>query len=146
MSCVTPFSCIARYNKITTFQSFLNIFCSEKSELIFKNHFLTILFPIDRFAEMGPSSRTFFSHNGFTCLQVLDHIHTFYQVQSLFFRNACSIIRKNYILTPVFINYIHFTFTLFNKILYNNKIFIYCILLSAPSNNMVSASIYFMLW
>ncbi|KAK7410184.1 hypothetical protein VNO78_00769 [Psophocarpus tetragonolobus] len=52
---------------------------SEKSELIFKNHFLTILFPIDRFAEMGPSSRTFFSHNGFTCLQVLDHIHAFYQ-------------------------------------------------------------------
>ncbi|XP_047170046.1 uncharacterized protein LOC124838482 isoform X2 [Vigna umbellata] len=42
---------------------------SEKSELIFKNHFLTILFPIDRFSEMGPSSRTFFSHNGFTCLQ-----------------------------------------------------------------------------
>ncbi|XP_027354890.1 uncharacterized protein LOC113864883 isoform X2 [Abrus precatorius] len=52
---------------------------SEKSELIFKNHFLTILFPIDRFAEMGPSSRTYFSHNGFTCLQVLDHIHAFYQ-------------------------------------------------------------------
>ncbi|XP_020236600.1 uncharacterized protein LOC109816131 isoform X1 [Cajanus cajan] len=52
---------------------------SEKSELIFKNHFLTILFPVDRFAEMGPSSRTFFSHNGFTCLQVLDHIHAFYQ-------------------------------------------------------------------
>lgn len=52
---------------------------SEKSELIFKNHFLTILFPIDRFSEMGPSSRTFFSHNGFTCLQVLDHIHAFYQ-------------------------------------------------------------------
>ncbi|MED6203663.1 hypothetical protein PIB30_001359 [Stylosanthes scabra] len=52
---------------------------SEKSELIFKNHFLTILFPIDRFAEMGPSSQTFFSHNGFTCLQVLNHIHAFYQ-------------------------------------------------------------------
>ncbi|KAG6654595.1 hypothetical protein I3843_Q010100 [Carya illinoinensis] len=52
---------------------------SEKSELIFKNHFLTILFPIDRFAEMGPSSRTFFSDNGFTCLQVLDHIYAFYQ-------------------------------------------------------------------
>ncbi|KAG4931201.1 hypothetical protein JHK82_048287 [Glycine max] len=52
---------------------------SEKSELIFKNHFLTILLPINRFAEMGPSSRTFFSHNGFTCLQVLDHIRAFYQ-------------------------------------------------------------------
>nr|AFK35091.1 unknown [Lotus japonicus] len=52
---------------------------SEKSELIFKNHFLTILFPIDRFSEMGPSSRTFFSHSGFTCLQVLDHIQAFYQ-------------------------------------------------------------------
>ncbi|KAG8635981.1 uncharacterized protein LOC110603663 isoform X2 [Manihot esculenta] len=52
---------------------------SEKTELIFKNHFLTILFPIDRFSEMGPSSRTFFSENGFTCLQVLDHIYAFYQ-------------------------------------------------------------------
>ncbi|KAE9586900.1 putative BRCT domain-containing protein [Lupinus albus] len=52
---------------------------SEKSELIFKNHFLTVLFPIDRFSEMGPSSRTFFSNNGFTCLQVLDYIHAFYE-------------------------------------------------------------------
>ncbi|KAL5716201.1 hypothetical protein ACHQM5_017925 [Ranunculus cassubicifolius] len=52
---------------------------SEKSEKIFKNHFLTILFPIDRFGEMGPSSRTFFSHDGFTCLQLLDYIYQFYQ-------------------------------------------------------------------
>ncbi|XP_021894373.1 uncharacterized protein LOC110812022, partial [Carica papaya] len=52
---------------------------SEKTELIFKNHFLTILFPTDRFAEMGPSSRTYFSDNGFTCFQVLDYIYTFYQ-------------------------------------------------------------------
>ncbi|KAL5074504.1 hypothetical protein RYX36_013488 [Vicia faba] len=52
---------------------------SEKSELVFKNHFLTILFPVDRFSEIGPSSRTFFNINGFTCLQVLDHIHAFYQ-------------------------------------------------------------------
>ncbi|KAL6524178.1 hypothetical protein OROMI_031273 [Orobanche minor] len=42
---------------------------SEKSELIFKGHFLTIMFPVDRFAEMGPCSRTFFSDKGFTCLQ-----------------------------------------------------------------------------
>ncbi|CAK9187997.1 unnamed protein product [Ilex paraguariensis] len=52
---------------------------SEKTELIFKNHFLTILFPVDRFSEMGPCSRTFFSDTGFTCLQVLDHIYAFYQ-------------------------------------------------------------------
>ncbi|GAV80702.1 PTCB-BRCT domain-containing protein [Cephalotus follicularis] len=52
---------------------------SEKAELIFKNHFITILFPIDRFSEMGPSSRTFFSNNGFTCLQLVDHIYAFYQ-------------------------------------------------------------------
>lgn len=52
---------------------------SEKSELIFKNHFLTILFPVDRFSEMGPCSRTFFSDKGFTCLHVLDHIYAFYQ-------------------------------------------------------------------
>ncbi|KAL2236929.1 UNVERIFIED_CONTAM: hypothetical protein Sindi_0884600 [Sesamum indicum] len=52
---------------------------SEKSELIFKGHFLTIMFPVDRFSEMGPSSRTFFSSKGFTCLQVLDYIYAFYQ-------------------------------------------------------------------
>ncbi|CAN6204574.1 unnamed protein product [Urochloa humidicola] len=52
---------------------------SEQSELIFKNHFLTILFPIDRFGELGPSSKTFYSNGGFTCIQVLDHIYNFYQ-------------------------------------------------------------------
>ncbi|XP_028548349.1 uncharacterized protein LOC110107195 isoform X5 [Dendrobium catenatum] len=52
---------------------------SERNEVIFKNHFLTILFPIDRFGELGPSSRTFFSDSGFTCLQILDHIFNFYQ-------------------------------------------------------------------
>ncbi|KAG8056882.1 hypothetical protein GUJ93_ZPchr0002g25958 [Zizania palustris] len=52
---------------------------SEKSEAIFKNHFLTILFPMDRFGELGPSSRTFFSNGGFTRIQVLDHIFNFYQ-------------------------------------------------------------------
>uniref|UniRef100_A0A7C9ARN1 BRCT domain-containing protein n=1 Tax=Opuntia streptacantha TaxID=393608 RepID=A0A7C9ARN1_OPUST len=52
---------------------------SEKNELVFKNNFLTVLFPVDRFAEMGPSSRTYFSETGFTCLQLLDHIYEFYQ-------------------------------------------------------------------
>ncbi|CAI9755613.1 unnamed protein product [Fraxinus pennsylvanica] len=52
---------------------------SEKCGLIFKSHFLTILFPIDRFLETGPRSRTFFSEKGFTCLQVLDYVHAFYQ-------------------------------------------------------------------
>ncbi|XP_011657362.1 uncharacterized protein LOC101211759 [Cucumis sativus] len=52
---------------------------SEKSEVVFKNHYLTILFPVDRFFEMGPSSRTYFSYKGFTCFQILDHIYTFYQ-------------------------------------------------------------------
>lgn len=52
---------------------------SEKTELIFRNQFLTILFPVDRFGEIGPFSRTFASDTGFTCLQVLDHIHAFYQ-------------------------------------------------------------------
>uniref|UniRef100_A0A0E0M1Q7 BRCT domain-containing protein n=1 Tax=Oryza punctata TaxID=4537 RepID=A0A0E0M1Q7_ORYPU len=52
---------------------------SEKSEVIFKNHFLTVLFPVDRFGELGPSSRTFFSNGGFTRIQVLDHIYNFYQ-------------------------------------------------------------------
>ncbi|KAE9445957.1 hypothetical protein C3L33_22144, partial [Rhododendron williamsianum] len=53
---------------------------SEKTELIFRNQFLTILFPVDRFAEIGPCSRTFVSDTGFSCLQVLDHIHAFYQL------------------------------------------------------------------
>ncbi|XP_076923517.1 uncharacterized protein LOC143585656 [Bidens hawaiensis] len=52
---------------------------AEKNELIFKNHFLTILFPVDRFSEMGPTSRTLFSDTGFTCMQLLDHIYAFYQ-------------------------------------------------------------------
>ncbi|GJW61919.1 hypothetical protein Tco_0111254 [Tanacetum coccineum] len=45
----------------------------EKNEFVFKNHFLTILFPVDRFSEMGPSSKTFFSDSGFTCLQLLNN-------------------------------------------------------------------------
>ncbi|KAI3945501.1 hypothetical protein MKW98_018318 [Papaver atlanticum] len=64
----------------TTFEHFSRpLRESEKSELVFKSHFLTILFPIDRFGEMGPSSRTFFSDKGFACLQVLDHVYAFYQ-------------------------------------------------------------------
>lgn len=51
----------------------------EKSKMIFENHFITILFQVDRFGEMGPCSRTFFSNTGFTCAQLLDHIYTFYQ-------------------------------------------------------------------
>lgn len=41
---------------------------NEKREVIYKGAFLTILFPIDRFGEMGPSARTFFSEKGFTRL------------------------------------------------------------------------------
>ncbi|CAN8284368.1 unnamed protein product [Cochlearia groenlandica] len=52
---------------------------SEKTEVIFKDNFLTVLYPADRFSEMGPSSRTYFSDNGFTCLQILDYIYRFYQ-------------------------------------------------------------------
>ncbi|XP_074558986.1 uncharacterized protein LOC141814925 isoform X1 [Curcuma longa] len=52
---------------------------SEKRDVILRSHFLTILFPLDRFGELGPSSRTFFSDNGFTCIQILEHIYHFYQ-------------------------------------------------------------------
>lgn len=52
---------------------------AEKTEVIFKDSFLTILYPADRFSEMGPSSRTYFSDSGFTCLQILDYIYRFYQ-------------------------------------------------------------------
>ncbi|GMN63321.1 hypothetical protein TIFTF001_032404 [Ficus carica] len=48
---------------------------SEKSEVVFRNNFLTILFPVDRFSEVGPSSRTFFSDGGFTCLQENMSVH-----------------------------------------------------------------------
>ncbi|PWA66721.1 BRCT domain-containing protein [Artemisia annua] len=51
----------------------------ERGELVFGNHFITILFPVDRFDEMGHTSRTFFSNTGFTCLLLLDHIYAFYQ-------------------------------------------------------------------
>ncbi|KAK1420854.1 hypothetical protein QVD17_22765 [Tagetes erecta] len=51
----------------------------EKSEVVFGNHFITILFPVDRLGEMGPSSRTFFSDTGFNRTQLLDHIYSFYQ-------------------------------------------------------------------
>ena len=54
--------------------------CSEKNAQVFKNHFLTILYPVDRFSELGPCSRTYFSDTGFTCLQILEFIYVFYQV------------------------------------------------------------------
>ena len=54
--------------------------CSEKREIVFRGAFLTILFPIDRFAELGPSSRTFFSEGGFPREKILELIHSFYQV------------------------------------------------------------------
>ncbi|KAJ4958915.1 hypothetical protein NE237_026026 [Protea cynaroides] len=63
----------------TLFENSRPLIGSEMAELIFKNHFLTVLFPMDRFGEMGFSSRTYFSDSGFTCLQVLDHIYAFYQ-------------------------------------------------------------------
>ncbi|KAL9250774.1 hypothetical protein AKJ16_DCAP05664 [Drosera capensis] len=52
---------------------------SEKKELILKHHFLTLLFPVDRFGEMGPATRTYFSDTGFECLHVLDLIYGYYQ-------------------------------------------------------------------
>ncbi|KAG0619753.1 hypothetical protein M758_4G162500 [Ceratodon purpureus] len=52
---------------------------SEKREVVFPGSFLTILFPIDRFSELGPSSRTFFSDAGFTRWQIIQLVYTFYQ-------------------------------------------------------------------
>ncbi|GKC36307.1 BRCT domain-containing protein [Tanacetum coccineum] len=51
----------------------------ERSELVYGNHFITVLFPVDRFGEMSHTSRTFFSNTGFTCSLMLDHIYSFYQ-------------------------------------------------------------------
>lgn len=73
--------------------------CSVKSELILKGPFLTIMFPVDRFSEMGPCARTFFSNKGFTCIQVLDYIYAFYQV-CFFLGILCfSGVAKCYVLT-----------------------------------------------
>ncbi|KAL1188632.1 hypothetical protein V5N11_028662 [Cardamine amara subsp. amara] len=52
---------------------------SERKELVYKNHFITLLLPIDWYGEMGPSSRSYFSETGFTCEQILQHIYAFYQ-------------------------------------------------------------------
>ncbi|CAM6047430.1 unnamed protein product [Sphagnum compactum] len=51
----------------------------EKQEIVFRGAFLTILFPIDRFVELGPSSRTFFSEEGFSREKILELVFTFYQ-------------------------------------------------------------------
>ncbi|VVB04859.1 unnamed protein product [Arabis nemorensis] len=45
----------------------------------YKNHFISLLLPIDWYGEMGPSSRSYFSETGFTCQQILQHIYAFYQ-------------------------------------------------------------------
>ncbi|KAG0617378.1 hypothetical protein M758_5G185500 [Ceratodon purpureus] len=52
---------------------------SEKQAIVFRGAFLTILFPIDRFSELGPSSRTFFSEGGFSRAHIIELIHSFYQ-------------------------------------------------------------------
>ncbi|CAE6074980.1 unnamed protein product [Arabidopsis arenosa] len=52
---------------------------SERTELVYKNHFITLLLPIDWYGEMGPSSRSYFSETGFTCQQILQQIYAFYQ-------------------------------------------------------------------
>ncbi|CAH2065498.1 unnamed protein product, partial [Thlaspi arvense] len=52
---------------------------SERMELVYKNSFITLLLPIDWYGEMGPSSRSYFSENGFTCQQIIQHIYAFYQ-------------------------------------------------------------------
>lgn len=89
--------------------------CSEKAELILKNNFVTILFPVDRFSEMGPCSRTFFNEKGFTCLQVLDYIYAFYQVLDLSFAKFICFYSRVIITEIRFIKWIwlvsHFIFT-----------------------------------
>lgn len=52
---------------------------SETKEVVFKAPFLTILFPIDRFAEIGLSSKTFYSEKGFERQQILEFVWAFYQ-------------------------------------------------------------------
>ncbi|XP_010514743.1 PREDICTED: uncharacterized protein LOC104790662 [Camelina sativa] len=52
---------------------------SERTKLVYKNHFITLLLPVDCYGEMGPSSRSYFSETGFTCQQILQHIYAFYQ-------------------------------------------------------------------
>ncbi|KAM0949202.1 putative BRCT domain-containing protein [Dioscorea sansibarensis] len=71
-------------NSNTSFDNFSRLLReSDKREVILKSHFLTILFPIDRFGELGPSARTFFSDGGFMCLQVLDMIYIVIRKENL---------------------------------------------------------------
>ncbi|KAH7420599.1 hypothetical protein KP509_13G014000 [Ceratopteris richardii] len=52
---------------------------SEKKEIIFKGAFLTLLFPLDRFGEMGPTSRCYHNEKGFTRQDIIELIWNFYQ-------------------------------------------------------------------
>ncbi|MCO5613003.1 hypothetical protein L7F22_067276 [Adiantum nelumboides] len=52
---------------------------SEKQEVVFKGAFLTVLFPVDRFGEMGPLSRCYYNEKGFCRQDILDNIWAFYQ-------------------------------------------------------------------
>ncbi|KAJ7257476.1 hypothetical protein O6H91_01G077700 [Diphasiastrum complanatum] len=54
-------------------------YTSEKLEIVYTGVFLTILFPIDRYNEMGLSSKTYFNERGFTRHRLLDMVYAFYQ-------------------------------------------------------------------
>eukprot|EP00899_Mesostigma_viride_P017227 jgi/Mesvir1/25505/Mv01758-RA.1 len=43
--------------------------------------FLTLLFPVDAYGEMGPCARTLHSATGFTCGQILQEVHRFYHAR-----------------------------------------------------------------
>lgn len=55
---------------------------ADKWEVVYWPTFLTVLFPVDQFGEMGPTARTFVSQGGggFTRLQIIHYVSTFYQV------------------------------------------------------------------
>ncbi|KAI5072324.1 hypothetical protein GOP47_0012430 [Adiantum capillus-veneris] len=52
---------------------------SEKKEIVFKGAFLTVLFPVDRFGELGPLSRCYYNEKGFCRQDILENIWAFYQ-------------------------------------------------------------------
>ncbi|KAH7299279.1 hypothetical protein KP509_24G003500 [Ceratopteris richardii] len=54
---------------------------SEKKEIVFRGSFLNVLFPVDRFGEMGPMSRCYHNEKGFGRQDILELIWSFYQEQ-----------------------------------------------------------------
>ena len=84
--------------------NFVMFMCSKKRAIVSKGAFLTILFPIDHFSDLGPL-RTFCSDGGFSREQIIDLIRSFYQVNllSFVFLNITSLRTTSKIKPDIFV-------------------------------------------